>query len=59
MSSVPELGLNAPGLTIRLRDSHTITHGAFGPWRSASALSEVEHVGPLRPSGKVRVPVVR
>src|SRR3954453_15157085 len=40
----PELGLTQPGLTIVCGDSHTSTHGAFGPLAFGIGTSEVEHV---------------
>jgi 3-isopropylmalate/(R)-2-methylmalate dehydratase large subunit len=33
----PQLGLTQPGMTVVCGDSHTSTHGAFGPSPSASA----------------------
>src|SRR3954462_5011203 len=40
----PELGLTQPGMTIVCGDSHTSTHGAFGPLAFGLGTSEVEHV---------------
>src|SRR5207247_6485959 len=40
----PELGLTQPGMTIVCGDSHTSTHGAFGPLAFGIGTSEVEHV---------------
>jgi 3-isopropylmalate/(R)-2-methylmalate dehydratase large subunit len=40
----PELGLTKPGMTIVCGDSHTSTHGAFGPLAFGIGTSEVEHV---------------
>jgi len=40
----PQLGLTQPGMTIVCGDSHTSTHGAFGPIAFGIGTSEVEHV---------------
>ena len=40
----PELGLTQPGMTIVCGDSHTSTHGAFGPLAFGIGTTEVEHV---------------
>src|SRR5688572_5321295 len=40
----PEMGYTQPGLTIVCGDSHTSTHGAFGPLEFGIGTSEVEHV---------------
>src|SRR5437899_9943524 len=40
----PELGLTQPGMTIVCGDSHTSTHGAFGPLAFGIGTSEVERV---------------
>src|SRR6201995_2762689 len=40
----PELGVTQPGMTIVCGDSHTATHGAFGPLAFGIGTSEVEHV---------------
>src|ERR1700716_508025 len=40
----PELGITQPGQTIVCGDSHTSTHGAFGPLAFGIGTSEVEHV---------------
>ncbi len=43
-SSVPQLGLTQPGMTIVCGDSHTSTHGAFGALAFGIGTSEVEMV---------------
>src|SRR3954451_17330159 len=40
----PELGVTQPGMTVVCGDSHTATHGAFGPPAIGIGTSEVEHV---------------
>src|SRR5260370_4672010 len=40
----PEQGFTLPGTTIVCGDSHTSTHGAFGPLAYGIGTSEVEHV---------------
>ena len=40
----PEQGRTQPGMTIVCGDSHTSTHGAFGPLAHGIGTSEVEHV---------------
>src|SRR4030043_772722 len=40
----PELGYTLPGMTIVCGDSHTSTHGAFGPIAFGIGTSEVEMV---------------
>src|SRR5262245_47462997 len=40
----PEQGLTQPGMTVVCGDSHTSTHGAFGPLAFGLGTSEVEHV---------------
>ena len=41
----PELGITLPGLTIVCGDSHTSTHGAFGPWQVVQARFPLTQVG--------------
>src|SRR5438552_7466622 len=40
----PELGITQPGQTIVCGDSHTSTHGAYGPLDFGIGSSEVDHV---------------
>src|SRR5438067_9135231 len=40
----PEQGFTLPGVTLVCGDSHTATHGAFGPLAYGIGTSEVEHV---------------
>ena len=44
----PELGVTQPGMTIVSGDTHTSTHGAFGPPAFGIGTSEVEHVPPTQ-----------
>ncbi len=50
----PEQGRTQPGMTIVCGDSHTSTHGAFGPWRTASAPPRSSTCWPPRPCARRR-----